>query len=109
MRLVDVAGGRQVERFGSVGVTALPVVRADAYSVTSLRIEPGGVIGRHQATQRQLLVVIEGGGWTAGDDRVRTPIRAGQAVVFEAGEAHETGTDSGLTVLAIESADLPIP
>ncbi|WP_163506476.1 hypothetical protein [Fodinicola acaciae] len=53
MRLLALSGEQTVERFGSTGRTASPLVRVDGCSVTSLRVEPGGVIGRHPATQPQ--------------------------------------------------------
>ncbi|WP_163567213.1 hypothetical protein [Fodinicola feengrottensis] len=83
MRFLDLpaAQGRQVDRFDSVGVTALGLVRT-TYSVTTLRVQAGGLIGRHAATQPQLLVIIAGRGWTSGDDGARVAIEAGQAVFF---------------------------
>ena len=54
----------------------------------------------------QLLAVVEGEGWIRGNDDGRTPIRVGDAVFWEAGEWHETGSEAGMVALVIESARL---
>jgi quercetin dioxygenase-like cupin family protein len=54
----------------------------------------------------QLLAALEGSGWVSGDDGVEEPLRAGEAVVWAAGEEHETRTDHGLTVLILEGHGL---
>jgi hypothetical protein len=54
------------------------------------------------ADSRQLLCVTVGSGWVAGADGIRAPITAGQAAAFERGEAHETGTETGLTAIVLE-------
>lgn len=68
-----------------------------------MRLAPGGLVGMHQASRAQLLAVAEGEGWIRGQEGERTRIHAGDAVFWEAGEWHETGTDAGLVALMIES------
>jgi quercetin dioxygenase-like cupin family protein len=56
----------------------------------------------HPAPSAQLFYVISGEGWvrTAGETQ---PVRAGQAIRWEAGTNHESGSDTGLKALVIEA------
>jgi hypothetical protein len=76
--------------------------------LTCLTVEAGGVIGTHPATATQLVLVIAGEGWTAGPGGERVPITAGWGIRWEAGENHTSGTETGLTALAIEGAALSL-
>jgi quercetin dioxygenase-like cupin family protein len=67
------------------------------------RIAPGGRMARHPATVRQLLVVVDGSGWVSGRDGREEPIGAGEAVVWEPGEEHETRSAEGLTAVIVQS------
>jgi quercetin dioxygenase-like cupin family protein len=71
-----------------------------------MRLPPGGVIGLHQATGPQLLAVVEGKGWFRGRDGERTSVGAGDAIFWDEGDWHETGTDAGLIAIVIESPHL---
>jgi len=99
-------GGRAIDAHGSVGVTLAPLTeplaRGAMVQAACFRLEPGGRIGRHRATVPQLLAVVAGSGWASGADGAREPIGPGDAVFWEAGEEHETGTDEGLTAIVIE-------
>jgi GrpB-like predicted nucleotidyltransferase (UPF0157 family)/quercetin dioxygenase-like cupin family protein len=70
--------------------------------VQMLHVAPGGRIGRHVAPSRQLLGVVSGAGWAEGSDGVRRDLRPGYGVVWEPGEEHEAGTDSGFTAVCVE-------
>lgn len=76
--------------------------------VVVIEVGPGGVVGRHPAGATQLFAVVQGSGWVSGGDGERESIRAGQAVVWEPGEAHESGSDEGMTVLAVEAESLDV-
>ena len=69
-------------------------------------LEPGGHVGAHQATTRQLFLVTRGEGWVRGPETERTPIRAGQAAFWETGEDHASGSETGMAALVIESDTL---
>jgi quercetin dioxygenase-like cupin family protein len=73
-----------------------------------IEIAPGGVVGRHPAAVSQLFVVVRGSGWVSGADGEREPIEAGQAVLWDQGEEHESGSDTGMTALVLESASLVV-
>ncbi|HXH78624.1 cupin domain-containing protein [Nocardioides sp.] len=79
---------------------------ADAHLV-AVTLGPRGVIGRHPASGRQLLVVLSGEAQVAGHDGTVQTIGVGQAAVWEPGEAHETRTHAGLVAMIVEG-DLDI-
>jgi quercetin dioxygenase-like cupin family protein len=78
---------------------------AEAHAVV-IEIAPGGVVGRHPAVVTQLFVVVHGSGWVSGAGGEREAIRAGEAVLWEQGEEHESGSEEGMTALVVESESL---
>ena len=70
--------------------------------VQMLHVPAGGRIGRHVAPSRQLLGLVAGEGWAEGSDGVRRDLRPGYGVVWEPGEEHEAGTESGFTAICVE-------
>lgn len=71
-----------------------------------MRLGANGTAGYHQATVPQLFLVVLGQGWVTGPTRERVPIAAGQAAFWEKGEWHESGSNSGMTAIVIESEAL---
>jgi GrpB-like predicted nucleotidyltransferase (UPF0157 family) len=51
---------------------------------------------------RQLFAVVAGSGWASGMDGRRWDLTAGYAVLWDAGEAHEAGSEHGLTAVGVE-------
>ena len=98
-RAID-AHGSQGFSVGAFGMTA------DAHLV-AVTLRPGGVIGRHPAVGRQLLVVLSGEAEVAGSDSTVRTISVGEAAVWEPGEMHETRSTTGLVALIVEG-DLDI-
>jgi quercetin dioxygenase-like cupin family protein len=80
---------------------------AQAHAVV-VEIAPGGVVGRHPAGAPQLFVVVRGSGWASGTEGQRMPLEAGDAVAWEAGEEHESGSDTGMTALVVEAEALDV-
>lgn len=96
-------------RFGSDFLMS-PLVRSPELHVGCMRLRPGGAVGYHQATTRQLFAVVEGTGWTrSGEAGRREPISAGGAVIWESGEWHEVGTDDGLVAIVVEGPQVGDP
>jgi mannose-6-phosphate isomerase-like protein (cupin superfamily) len=60
-------------------------------------------VGRHPAAASQLFVVVRGSGWVADGDGEREPIDAGEAVLWDAGEEHASGSRGGMTALVVEA------
>jgi quercetin dioxygenase-like cupin family protein len=77
----------------------------EAHAVV-IEIGPGGVVGRHPSVVAQLFAVVNGSGWVSGGDGEREPIAAGEAVLWEEGEEHESGSEQGMTALVLEAESL---
>jgi quercetin dioxygenase-like cupin family protein len=73
-----------------------------------IEIAPGGIVGRHPAVVPQLFVVVRGSGWVSGADGEREPVEAGDAVLWEQGEEHESGSDTGMTAIVLEYEALAV-
>lgn len=103
----DAEAGRTIEMHGSLNFILSPIVRtAEPAQVSCFHLGPKGVVGYHQATIPQLLAVVQGEGWVRGQDSERRPITAGQAAYWVGGEWHESGTETGMTAVVVESASL---
>ena len=107
MRIIqcDTSAGVSDQRFGSRGFAVVPLVR-HAATAAILHLAAGGVIGRHPAVGHQMFAVIVGSGTVSGEDGLEVAIEAGQAVIWEPGESHETRSVAGLTAVVTEGADL---
>ena len=102
-------GGRAVDLYESRALTYLALGRLAGHAqVGVLRLRRRGSVGRHAAVVPQLFVAVAGDGWVAGGNGKRQPIKPGQAVVFEEGEEHEAGTDTGLVALVVEAEDFDL-
>src|SRR6476469_4434126 len=71
-----------------------------------LHFDAGGAVGRHEAGYGQLFVVVEGRGLVSGQDNVRTDVTAGDIVLFQRGEQHDKGSDTGMTAVIVQVRDL---
>jgi len=81
----------------------------DGFTVDVLTIGSGGRVGRHPTRLWQLFAVVAGEGWVAGTDGRTEPIRAGEAVLWEPGEEHESGSEGGMVVCVVQSRIDPVP
>ena len=99
----------EVTGHSSIGLYATRIAEfTETTRATCLTVGPGGVIGTHPASAHQVLLIVVGSGWVAGTDGVRTPITSGQAAYWAPGEVHTTGTDTGLTAIALEGGPVTI-
>lgn len=95
--------GREIKAFGSEGLVISPVLRAKgAAQVGCMHIAPGGHVGRHEATEPQVFMVISGSGWVEGADGRRVSIETGWAACWATGELHSSGTATGMSALVVE-------
>jgi quercetin dioxygenase-like cupin family protein len=101
LRRVELTGEQEIDRFESVAARVRRL--APEAHVVVIELGAGGTVGRHPAAAQQLFAVLRGSGWVAGGDGVRHEIRAGEAVLWDAGEEHESGSDLGLTALVVEA------
>ena len=102
----DAQVGKLIDRFESSGAMVTPVARPSTMQAVVMHIAPAGVVGYHQATHNQLFLVVAGQGWVRGESPERTPIAAGQAVFWSAGEWHESGSDTGMMAVVLEGPEL---
>ena len=72
VRILDLTDltGRPVPDFGSEGFSVAGLARGTDTHVVVLALEPGGIIGRHPAVVRQLLLLVAGDALVSGDDGV---------------------------------------
>jgi quercetin dioxygenase-like cupin family protein len=108
VKLVAFDPAHAITHFDSSGARIAGVARcAGEARVSLLELEAGGIVGEHPAVAPQLFLVVAGSGWVrVGDDR--RAIEPGQAAVWEAGERHESGSDSGLTAVVVEADSLEL-
>jgi len=99
----DDGSGRAIDAYGSKNVIFSRIARLTGNAhVSAMHVGPGGVIGYHQTTMPQLFLVVQGDGWVRGKTAERTRIREGQAAFWEAGEWHESGTETSMMAIVIE-------
>jgi quercetin dioxygenase-like cupin family protein len=101
--------GHSITEYGSQGVALTPVLGAAMLDyLACFYLEPHGVIGIHEAANRQLLLIISGdavvgGGETAAAAIAVQPVYPGDAVLWQPGEWHETRAGAnGLTAMVLE-------
>ncbi len=98
--------GTSVNHFDSNFIMSRIVVTEKPTHIGCMHLESNGVIGFHQATVRQLLLIVAGEGWVRGDAPEALPVGVGDAIFWDADEGHETKTDTGLMAIVIESEGL---
>jgi quercetin dioxygenase-like cupin family protein len=101
VRRIELRGEREVTAPGSISARVRRLT-AEAHAVV-IEIAPGGVVARHPAVVTQLFVVVRGSGWVSGANGEREPIQAGEAVLWDPGEEHESASDEGMTALVVEA------
>jgi quercetin dioxygenase-like cupin family protein len=103
----DAETGKTIDRYGSINAVISRVTRAaGSAQIGCIHLGENGLVGYHQAVIPQLFLVVQGAGWVTGGDRVKIPIKAGQAAFWTAGEWHESGTEKGMTAIVIEAEQL---
>lgn len=107
-----VVEAKRIDAFGSAGVASAALARVgevEGAGVDLLTFAPGGLLGRHPTRLWQLFSLVAGTGWASGSDGVREPLETGDAVLWEPGEEHESGTDGGMVAVVIQTPVPPLP
>jgi hypothetical protein len=105
-------GSEPITAFGSNGVTASALARVDGVDgagVDVLTFGPGALLGRHPTGLWQLFALVSGSGWASGADGFRTQLESGDAVLWEPGEEHVSGTDTGMVAVVVQTPVPPLP
>jgi quercetin dioxygenase-like cupin family protein len=108
MRIIKpgVGPGRTIDLFESTGAEHLGTARFEGSGALSfLHLSPGTRLGRHPAVLVQLYCVVHGTGWVRGSGE-RITLTAGQAALWEPGEEHESGSETGMTVAVLEATSI---
>lgn len=98
-----------IERFDSsgVGMTFLPFVDGATRSVVNVaHLAAGGTLGEHPATTTQVFAVVSGEAVVSsgsGADAERRRLTAGQAVVWERCEVHQTWAVTDVVATIVEA------
>ena len=109
MKIVRFAATRRITRFDSHGATIGGIARCRGDVRLSLvALEPGGAIGLHEAVSPQLLLVVDGAGRVRSGNNAAVAIAAGEGVLWQAGELHETTTERGLGAIVVEGSSLEL-
>lgn len=99
--------------FSSTGVTLRAHARVDqpveGFAVDVVEFAARSRIGRHPTLLWQLLAVVSGDGWAAGPDGHAIPLRPGEAVLWEPGEEHASGSSGGMLAVLVQSPVPPVP
>ena len=95
--------GISITRFGRVEE---PV---EGFAVDVTTFAARSRIGRHPTRLWQLFAVVSGEGWAAGPDGHAVPLGPGDAVLFEPGEEHTSGSAGGMVVVVVQSTVPPLP
>lgn len=98
--------GKKITIFNSNFVMSRIIQTEKGSNIGCMHLDPGGVIGYHQAVAPQLLLIMVGEGYVRGEKDEYFKVRAGDAVFWTKDEWHETKTDGGLTAIVIESEEL---
>ena len=99
--------------FSSTGVTvrahARVEQRVEGFAVDVVEFAARSRIGRHPTHLWQLLGVVSGDGWVAGPDGHAVPLGPGEAVLWEPGEQHASGSSGGMVAVIVQSPVPPVP
>jgi GrpB-like predicted nucleotidyltransferase (UPF0157 family)/quercetin dioxygenase-like cupin family protein len=104
MRIVrfDAEVSLPVSRAGSRFRIAPLTSAGSGARVDVVHVPAGGGVSRHEAPVRQLFAVVAGAGWVSGQEGRRRDLRSGYAALWEQGEDHEAGSETGLTAVRVE-------
>jgi quercetin dioxygenase-like cupin family protein len=103
---------RTLDAFGSVGVGIAPIARVErpveGFATHVATFAPGSLLGRHPTGLWQLLGIVSGAGWAEGGDGRRVDLATGDAVLWEPGEEHVSGSATGMVAVIVESTESPV-
>ena len=110
MKIIQVAEieGKCITQYDSEFIMRKILMTEKPTHVGIMHIDPGGIVGYHDATVPQILLIIEGKGWVRAGAGDKVKVSSGDVIAWDKGEGHETSTDIGLKAIVIESEGLEI-
>lgn len=105
----DVGAAKLIDQYNSqhAAVTHLVENAAEA-TINAIYLGMSGTLGAHTTPVDQLFVVVSGRGWVQLGDNEPIAVRSGQAILWEAGEMHTSGTHHGMVAIVIEAPRLKL-
>ena len=105
--LFDLEAERDDEKFGGVKAIIARAVQLDSEAkVNAVYLQPHKRISYPQTLTQQLFLVVEGEGWVKEKPDEELAVKQGQAIFWEIGEVHESGTAIGMTAVIIEGINI---
>lgn len=98
--------GKKIEKYQSRFATYIKMAQTNEAAIGYMYIEGEGTVGYHEAPIPQLFIVVEGEGWVTGENKKRIPIKRGEAALWEKGEWHTSGSETGMAAIVIQSEEL---
>ncbi|MCM3192201.1 cupin domain-containing protein [Priestia megaterium] len=98
--------GKKVEKYQSYLATYVKMIHTNEAATIGYMYIEEGTVGYHEAPIPQLFIVAEGEGWVTGENQKRISIKRGEAVLWEKGEWHTSGSETGMTAIVIQSEEL---
>jgi quercetin dioxygenase-like cupin family protein len=101
--------GRAIGAYDSTNLIMSRIIASEksgSFHIGCIYLGTNGKVGYHQTATNQLFLVVQGEGWVRSGDHHKMNIKAGQAAFWIAGEWHESGTESGMMAIVIESDSL---
>jgi quercetin dioxygenase-like cupin family protein len=106
----DAAHTRAIREWNSVGVamrTLAEYGHNEFARVTYGAYGAGAKLGRHPTGSWQAFAILDGAGWVEGDDEIRIDVLAGDVVIWEPGEEHASGSNTGMHVCIVQTSHDP--
>jgi len=99
--------GKAISNYNSVAAYYTNLMRTnEPVSIGIIHVEPGGMVGYHDAPVKQAFIIMEGQGWIKGADGQIQTLQTGEGVLWDKGEGHESGSEQGMTVLVLQGENL---
>jgi len=106
---IESENGYEIREHGSASVFLSSIIDVNrSATIHWMHFDPHGSIGGHYLTNPQIFLIVEGDGWVKSNNPEPIPVTMEDGVFWDTGEWHEAGSESGMTVILIESK-LPDP
>ncbi len=96
---------KPIQAYSSAGAHSCELAHGNGEShAYVVHMEPGGIIGPHQAGFDQVLLVVKGSGWVAGNDGIRHKVEEESGAFIPLGENHSKGSNTGMVAVMLQAS-----